>query len=178
MEPPPEAVHARPRRRLGIDALEVEPEPTAAELNALAHELREEITFGVDSGAAVTVVGPDVAPDYPRSFSGARKRMSDCQGNPVKDLGEKSLAFAAEGGQPVFAKVTVAPVAKNLLAVSSLVRQGHEVVFRPEENGGCFIRHLRTGTTKKMTAKNGVYEATYKLESFSTARLPPERGRS
>ena len=83
----------------------------------------ETVTFGVDSGAAVTVVGPDVAADYPRKTASAPKRMTDCQGNLVKDLGQKDLAFSADAGlNPVFARVTVAPVTKNLLAVSSMVR--------------------------------------------------------
>jgi len=67
-------------------------------------------------------------------------------------------------------------VAKNLLAVSSMVRQGYEVVFRPEDRGGSFMRHLQTGETRRMTAKNGVYETTFRLEAFSGRRRPPARG--
>ena len=127
----------------------------------------EEVTFGIDSGAAVTVVGPHVAAEYPRSVQGQRKKMTDCQGNLVKDLGEKDLAL--EDGR--FARVTVAPVAKNLMAVSALLQTGHEVVFRP---GGSYIRHLQTGKVKSMMSKNGIFEATFRLHPFG--KTPPRRG--
>ena len=65
----------------------------AAELHAIANGLREEATFGVDSGAAVTVIGPDVASDYPHSHTSTRKRMTDCQGNAVTDMGEKDFGI-------------------------------------------------------------------------------------
>ena len=52
----------------------------------------ERITFGVDSGAALTVIGKDVAAEYPRVHGHAR-RMTDCQGNPVVNLGQKDLAL-------------------------------------------------------------------------------------
>ena len=61
------------------------------------------------------------------------------------------------------------------MAVSDLVRQGHEVIFRPEGQGGSYIRNLATGATRSMVARNGVYEMTFKLESYSAARKPPAR---
>ena len=66
----------------------------------------ERITFGVDSGAALTVIWKDVAAEYPRRVQGLTRRMTDCQGNFVVDLGQKDLAlreptgrsFARDGG--------------------------------------------------------------------------------
>ena len=54
----------------------------AAELMSLEGRTAERITFGVDSGAALTVIGKDVAAEYPR-VQGLTRRMTDCQGNPV-----------------------------------------------------------------------------------------------
>ena len=64
----------------------------AAELMSLECRTAERITFGVDSGAALTVIGKDVAAEYPR-VQGLTRRMTDCQGNPVVDLGQKDLAL-------------------------------------------------------------------------------------
>ena len=74
----------------------------------------ERITFGVDSGAALTVIGRDVAAEYP-GVQGHTRRMTDCQGNPVALRGPTGRSFA---------RVTVASVAKNLLSVSSLLKTG------------------------------------------------------
>ena len=149
------------------------------DLGALEFENMENVTLGVDSGAAVTVVSPDVASDYPRSQAGGKKKMTDCQGNLVQDLGEKDLAFdGGKGHSALFARVTVAPVAKNLLAVSALVKQGHEVVFRPEGQGGSYIRHMQTGVKRTLAAKNGIYETTFRLHGFSGRPVAPSRGQA
>jgi hypothetical protein len=130
------------------------------------------ITFGVDSGAAVTVVTEDEASDYPRLTYKDGPVLRDCQGNQVKNLGAKHLAIKSKTGVN-FARVTVAKVKKNLLAVSSLVRTGHEVVFRP---GSSYIKHIATGTTTVMKEANGVYEVEFELEPFSRAPAAPPRG--
>ena len=57
--------------------------------------------------------------------------MRDCQGNLVKDMGRKDLALRSDD-KLNFVRATVAPVAKNLLSVHSLVKTGHEVIFRPD----------------------------------------------
>ena len=63
----------------------------AAELMSLKGRTAERITFGVDSGAALTVIGKDV--------QGRTRRMTDCQGNPVVDLGQKDLALRGPTGR-------------------------------------------------------------------------------
>ena len=144
----------------------------AGELHGLESAAMEQVTFGIDSDAAVTVAGPKIAAEYPRMFQGKLKKMTDCQGNAVADLGEKDLAF--DDGR--FARVTVAPVAKNLMAVSALLATGHEVIFRPPAAGGSFIKHMQTGKVKQMTGKNGVFEATFRLHPYAGRRMPPPRG--
>ena len=88
----------------------------AAEITSLEGHAAERITFGVDNGADLTVIGKDVAAEYP-GVQGHTRRMTDCQGNPVVDLGQKDLALRRLTGRS-FARVTVASVAKNLLSVS------------------------------------------------------------
>ena len=135
------------------------------ELSALEKALKEKITFGIDSGAALTVISSNVASDYP-SRQGPKRQMRDCQGREVKDLGMKDLEMKSKAGVS-FARVTVASVAKNLLAVSSLVRSGHEVVFQEE---GSYIRHRMSGRVQKMREVNGVYEIDIWVKSSGFTR--------
>ena len=129
------------------------------------------ITFGVDSGAALTVIGKDVAAGFPR-VQGLARRMTDCQGNPVVNLGQKDLALRGPTGRS-FARVTVASVAKNLLSVSSLLKTGHEVVF---SSGKSYTRHLKTNARQPMVEKNGVFEVSYDLSPCAVGlKRPPRR---
>ena len=80
----------------------------AAEIMSLEGHAAERITFGVDSGAASTVIGKDVAAEYPR-VQGHTRRMTDCQGNLVVNFGQKDLALRGRTGRSS-ARVTVASV--------------------------------------------------------------------
>ena len=75
----------------------------AAGIMSLEGRAAERITFGVDSGAALTVIGKDVAAEYPR-VQGHTRRMTDCQGNLVVKLGQKDLAMRGPTGRS-FARV-------------------------------------------------------------------------
>ena len=77
--------------------------------------------------------------------------MTDCQGNPVVNLGQKDLALRGPIGSS-FARVTVASVAKNLLSVSSFLKTGHEVVF---SSGKSYVQHLKTDA-RQPTVRCGV----------------------
>ena len=70
----------------------------AAEIMSLEGHAAERITFGVDSGAALTVIGKDVAAEYPR-VQGHARRMTDCQGNPLVNSGQKDLAWRGPTGK-------------------------------------------------------------------------------
>ena len=98
----------------------------------------ETITFGIDSGAVVTVITPETVSDYPKVQGSAKKKMRDCQGNAVADLGSKHLALDTGAAKACFAKVTVANVKKNLSAVSDLVKMGHQA-------GRCVHEALQDG---------------------------------
>ena len=71
------------------------------DLGALEFENMEHVTFGVDSGAAVTVVSPDVASDYPRSQAGGKKKMTDCQGTTwCRTLARRTWRSTVAKGTP------------------------------------------------------------------------------
>ena len=55
----------------------------------------ERITLGVDSGAALTVIRKDVAAEHPR-VQGHTRWMTDCQGNPVGNVGQALQAGASQ----------------------------------------------------------------------------------
>ena len=97
--------------------------------------------------------------------------MTDCQGNPVVDLGQKDLALKDPTGRS-FAMVTVASVAKNLLSVSSLLKTGHEVVF---SSGKSYIRHMKTDARQPMVEKDGVFEVSCDLSPYAVGLKPPPR---
>ena len=51
----------------------------AVEIMSLEGHAAERITFGVDSGPALSVIGKDVAAEYTR-VQGHTRRMTDCKG--------------------------------------------------------------------------------------------------
>ena len=116
-----------------------------------AAEIAERITFGVDSGAALTVIGKDVAAEYPR-VQGHTRRMTDCQGNPVVNFGQKDLALKGADRQE-FRKSDRGVSSQERAVVSSLLKTGHEVVF---SSGESYIRHLKTDARQPIVEKNGV----------------------
>ena len=99
----------------GQQSRETSPAP---EIMSLEGRTTERITFGVDSGAALTAIGKDGAVECQR-VQGLARRMTDCLGNPVVNLGQKDLTLRGPTGRS-FARVTVTSVAKNMLSVSSL----------------------------------------------------------
>jgi len=159
---------------LWLAGLEVENEdnvPTS-QILGLDRFGRERIRFGVDSGAGLTVIKPGVASDYPRTSRPGSKKMRDCGGHSVADLGDKCIALRDEHGLR-YAKVTEAKVEKNLMAVCSLVATNHEVVFSPH---GSYIKHLRTGVIKHMIPVAGGYDVEYSVEPYGAAPVAPPRG--
>jgi len=130
---------------------------------------REKIRFGVDSGAALTVVKKTAAVSYPTTTRPGVKKMRDCSGNIVPDLGEKVLGLRGHGGLR-YSRVTTAPVSKNLMAVCDLLKNRHEVVFHPS---GSYIRHLDTGNKIYMVEDGGTFDIEFALEPYRAVGAPP-----
>ena len=138
---------------------------------------REKITFGVDSGAELTVITETAASEYPNTDDKTRVKMRDCQGNTIKDLGKKILGLKTSTDAPrtQFTNATVGPLRKNLMAVCSLVDAGHRVVFDQE---GSFIEHKETGYKTKMIRRGGQFDIDFWLEPYATLRVPPRSART
>ena len=133
---------------------------------AVASE-REELRFGVDSGAALTVVRSDAAADYP--VTGARKCcLRAANGQAIADMCNKEITLKDGQGHRIV-RTAVAGMSKNLLSVSQLVDAGHEVIFSPK---GSVIRHLQSGRVEEIERHNGVFEVSYQVEPYATAPRP------
>ena len=135
-------------------------------MNAIADET---VTFGVDSGAELTVIGQATATGYPKNGHLSVKAMRDCTGKPVEDMGTKNLVLKGPLGM-TYTATTVAPVQKNLLSVAAMIDAGHEVVFR---KNGSYIRHMKTGRWHALRRVRNTYESDFKLEPYSSAVPPP-----
>ena len=160
----PEPAHAL--GGLWLCGLTGEKEVTFDVLNAV---MEETVTFGVDSGAELTVINQSTATSYPRQGKSSLKPMRDCSGNPVADLGAKHLVLKGPLGT-TRAATTVAPVQKNLLSVAAMVDAGNEVVFR---KSGSYIYNAKTGRWHPMRRVRNMFEVDFKLEPYSSADLPP-----
>ena len=128
---------------------------------------KEELRFGVDSGAALTVIRPDVATDYP-VVNRCKRVLRAADGQAILDLGNKEITLKDGYGHRIV-RTAVADVSKNLLSVAQLVDAGHEVIFSPKKS---VIRHLQTGRVKEIERTNGVYEVSYQMEPYVTALRP------
>ena len=90
---------------------------------------------------------------------------------PGGELGAERPCLEGPTGRR-FARVTVTPVAKNLLSKSSLLKTGHEVVF---SSGKSHIRHLQTDARQPIVERNGVFEVSYDLSPYAVGLKPPPR---
>ena len=132
------------------------------EVHSLSHTpARGKMRFGIDSGAALTVIGRHVAPDYP-SRAGLKRTLRAANGAAIPEYGCKRLVISGAWGQGIV-KAAAAGVSKNLLSVSQLVDAGNEVIFRPS---GAFIRHTRTGRRMTLIRRSGVFELEVALSPF------------
>ena len=112
------------------------------------------ITLGIDSGAAVTCLRPDVATDYPLIRADGRQ-LRGAGGHEIRSYGDRHVGLQGSDGRLRTLRCGVADVKKNLLAVSALVDQDHDVVFSKR---GSYIKHVPTNWKVDMTRRNNVFE--------------------
>ena len=131
------------------------------EVHSLSHApAHGKMRFGIDSGAALTVIGWHVAPYYP-SRAGLKRTLRAANGAAIPVYGCKRLVIGGAWGQGIVK--AAAGVSKNRLSVSQLVDAGNEVIFRPD---GAFIRHTKTGRLMPLIRRNGVFELEVALSPF------------
>ena len=126
---------------------------------ALAALEAEVVTFAVDSGAAVTVIDPKTAKDYPlleNAESRAGKTYRSAFGGQTPDMGTRALIGTVGSSSTVRGlKARVAKVVRPLASVFEMVESGHRVVFDSE---GSFAEHKASGVRTAFRARNRSYE--------------------
>ena len=125
---------------------------------ALAALEAEVVTFAVDSGAAVTVIDPKTAKDYPlleNAESRAGKTYRSAFGGQTPDLGTRALIGTVGSSSTVRGlKARVAKVVRPLASVFEMVESGHRVVFDSE---GSYSEHKASGEWTPLEERRGVY---------------------
>ena len=148
-------------------------EDTVKRLFAFDKSNDREITFGVDSGAAATVIPSGMFGDYETeqndmSLKGDGYRSAD--GGWVPDEGTKRILGTVRDakGRSITKGVSchVAPVQKALMSVSDMVEAGHVVQFGPTRS---FCRNTDTGEEIDFVKRRGVYEITMNVMPAGTA---------
>ena len=119
----------------------------------------ERVVLTVDSGASDTVLPPSVArnvPLLPSPKVGTEYEVAN--GGVVVNLGEKKAQIKLREDSPnsLIMSFQVVEVHKPLLAVSSLVQAGHEVIFSDDDP------HIKLSNGEKLKMKNN--GGTYELE--------------
>lgn len=124
----------------------------------------EVVRFGIDSGAAVSVVPMGTAADV--AMQGRKHhqfRVAD--GNIIPEMGTKRLygrptSFHVRRVTNKEIEVSVAPVSKALLSVSELVDRGYRLMFDTLS----YLEHKETGEVIYLERRAGIYEIEFELE--------------
>ena len=115
----------------------------------------EHIESIVDSGATVSVMGPEFAACYqvqPSEGSKAGVTYQVANGEELDNEGEKIVPVITDCGHLQAMKSQIAAVTASLTSVRQLIKSGHAVVFDGSES---FIIHKTTGAIN-MIKDNGV----------------------
>ena len=132
---------------------EIEPEG----LKATSQEEWTEIEFSVDSGAAETVIGEDMALNVDLEEGAKFKKgvqYEIASGELIPNLGEKRMEATTDQGVVRGIKAQVCAVNKGLLSVAKMTEAGHKVVFSKHE---AYIEDEETGERMKLVERNGMY---------------------
>ena len=121
------------------------------------------VRFGVDSGAAATVIQSVVCSDYPINRK-QKKTFRTASSTTLETEGRRTLGLA--DGCLVRADVAK-DLSKNLMAVAHLCDSGHRVVFDNEE--GYFAKHKKTGRKMGFQRLGNVFNVELEVVPFAQA---------
>jgi len=117
----------------------------------------EEIEITVDSGAAATVMPPEMCTYVPiDKNTNANTKFRAANGSVMQNEGMRALKGVDENLNPMGFHTHVAGVNKFLASVSKLTEAGHRVEF--DEETGHRIINKRTGMVRYMRKQNGVFK--------------------
>ena len=101
-----------------------------------------------------------------------RKLLGAGDGSEIIGHGDRHVGLNGSDNRTRTLRCGVADVRKNLLAVSQLVDQDHEVVFSKR---GSYIKHTPTGWQYDMTRRNGVFEIEVDVVPYFRGAPPAGR---
>jgi hypothetical protein len=119
------------------------------------------VSFGIDSGAAASVIPPTMCFDYPLHRDDRYgERYRSASGHTVIDQGRRDVYVAMQGATKML-RMRVLDTTKPLISVYDLCKTGHRVVFEIDEQGNDLSHAVRTREpyhTYKFTRRNNVWD--------------------
>ena len=121
--------------------------------------IAEKVSFGIDSGAAVTAIPRALGADYPITEKPSGARYLSATGETISDEGQRKL-MVQTGGTLRGIKGRVTGVRRPLLSVFDMVKSGHRVVFEQDQHGNDISHavHIESGKTVKFTQRQRTWD--------------------
>ena len=146
---------------------------TIAALRGKLEKRGSTVTLGVDSGAAVSVLPPDVGADYPlepnaNSVKGVPYYAAN--GNPVYDMGSRVLVGKLKSNKGVVRKAVkgrVCKITKGLISAADMNDAGFKVVLDKEDS---YMEDKRSGAIIPINFRRRVFELDLELEPYEEAK--------
>ena len=124
----------------------------------------------VDSGAWCTVIGPEIAQDYPlKETEASRKGLSfiSASGDPMPNHGERTLVIKTPGGSLKTMRSQVTPCTGSLTSIAQMVDADNFVGFSKR---GSFILNLNTGELEMMERVDDTFELELEVVPYAEAK--------
>lgn len=121
---------------------------------------REKVNKGritIDSGAAESVIPPDMLEEVPiQESAGSRSGLYyiAANGGKMPNVGEKHVRFRTKEGLVSSVLFQVTAARKPLASVSKIVRKGNKVVFAPDSS---YIENIASGQRMNIVEDRGTY---------------------
>ena len=109
----------------------------------------------VDSGAAESVIPPDVIDNYPLIQHKDDIYYGTASGEPLKNLGELKLPMVTPSRRLKGMTFQACDVTKPLASVANMLNAGQAVIFAPEAYGGSCVVDLSSGDEEPLTLQDG-----------------------
>ena len=142
----------------------------ALEKDNVRHQQVRRIVFGIDSGAATTVVPPEACPDFPTVENELSKNgysyKTAAKGVSIKDEGTRKLVGTVMGKMRGVT-THVCQVGKPLMSVAEMIDQNHRIVF---DSAGSYAENKDTGDIVEFERRNNVFEITLEVQPYAKVK--------
>ena len=127
------------------------------------------VSFGIDSGAAVTAIPTALVDAYPLTEPPSGAKYLSATGEDIHDKGMKKILAETQGTLRGI-RARVADIRRPLMSVFDMYEAGHRVVFDKNELGEdqSHAVHKETGTVVKFILRNRTWDLDVKL-------VPPDQ---